>query len=329
MTDTLLLSRRDVAELLPIRDCIEAVEGAFRAAAEDSIPSAVLGLHAPNGGFHIKAAGLRRGRFYVAAKINANFPDNPARGLPTIQGLVAVCDAEDGQLLAAMDSMEVTALRTAAATGVAARLLARAEASTVALCGCGAQGGHQVRALAAVRPVTSVRVHDRDDARAAAFATRLSDETHIPVSVAQDWPAAARGADMIVTCTTSTSPILRQGGVRPGAFIAAVGADSPAKQEIEPALLATSRVFVDSLEQAAAMGDLHHAIAAGLMTAGDVQAELSAVVSGRERGRGSETEIIVFDSTGVALEDVAAAALVYERAVAAGRGQRFDFASEG
>ena len=326
MTDTLLLSRQDVAELLPMRDCIEGVEEAFRAGAEASIPSAVLSLHAPGGGFHVKAAGWRRGRLYVAAKLNANFPGNPARDLPTIQGLVALCDGEDGRLLAVMDSIEVTALRTAAATGVAARLLARKDANTVALSGCGVQGAYQIRALAVVRPLSWVRVHDQNPARAVALAARLSAEMDVPASPAEDWPAAARAADMVVTCTTSTSPILRTADVRPGAFVAAVGADNPAKQEIEPALMASSRVFVDSLEQAAAMGDLHHAIASGVMTTSDVQAELADVVSGRKRGRGSATEITVFDSTGVALEDVAAAALVYERAVAAGRGKRFDFA---
>jgi alanine dehydrogenase len=322
VTDTLLLARPDVYELLPMEDCIEAVEAAFRAGAEASVPSAVMTLHAPRGGFHVKAAGLRRGRLYVAAKINANFPDNPRRGLPTIQGLLALFDGEDGRLLAVMDSIEVTALRTGAATGVAARVLARRDAAKVALCGCGVQGAYQVRALAAVRPVSSVLVHDRDPGRATAFVARLSSELGVPVSVAEDWPAAARSADMVVTCTTATSPILHTGDVQPGTFVAAVGADSPSKQEIEPALLAASRLFVDSLEQAAAMGDLHHAIVAGVMGAGDCEGELGEVVSGRKPGRRSETEITIFDSTGVALEDVAAAALVYERARAAGRGQR-------
>ena len=329
MTDTLLLARQDVAELLPMGDCIEAVEAAFRAGKEASIPSAVLSLHAPRGGFHVKAAGLRRDRLYVAAKINANFPDNPRVGLPTIQGLVALCDGDDGQLLAVMDSIEVTALRTAAATGVAARVLARPDATTIALCGCGMQGAYQIRALAAVRQLSSVHVHDRDHGRAVLFAARLSTELGVPISVAADWPAAARSADMVVTCTTSTSPILRAGDVRPGTFVAAVGADNPGKQEIEPALLAASRVFVDSLEQAAAMGDLHHAIEAGVMSAREVQAELWEVVSGGKPGRRSAEEITIFDSTGVAIEDVAAAAIVYERALAAGRGRPFDLGSGG
>lgn len=324
MTATLLLARRDVAQLLPMLDCIEAVESAFRAQANASVPSTVMGLHAPAGGFHIKAAGLRLSRLYIAVKINANFPGNPQKGLPTIQGLLALYDGDDGRPLAVMDSIEVTALRTAAATAVAARVLARRDAETLALCGCGMQGAYQVRALVLVRPITSVWVHDRDRERAAPFAAKLSAEIGVPVSLEETWREAARSADIVVTCTTSKSPIVGTDDVRAGTFLAAVGADNPEKHEVGPALLVRSRVFVDSLDQAATIGDLHHAIDAGVMTKGDVQAELWEVVAGRKSGRSSDDEITIFDSTGVAIEDVAAAALVYERALATGRGLRFD-----
>jgi alanine dehydrogenase len=323
-TDTLVLARKDVKELLPLADCIEAVEAAFRAQADNAMPSAVLGLHAPAGGFHIKAAGLRLSRLYVAAKINANFPGNPRKGLPTIQGLVALYDGDDGRPLAVMDSIEVTALRTAAATAVAARVLARRDARTVALCGCGMQGAYQVRALALVRPITAVWVHDRDHERAVPFAVKLSAEIGVPVSAAERWREIARSADIVVTCTTSKSPIVGTDDVCAGTFLAAVGADNPEKHEVDPALLARSRVFVDSVDQAATIGDLHHAIDRGVMGRQDVQAELWEVVAGRKTGRRSEDEITVFDSTGVAVEDVAAAALVYERAQAACRGLRID-----
>ncbi len=325
MTDTLMLSRTDVRELLPMRDCIEALEAAFRAPQDLEVPSAVLGLHAPAGGFHVKAAGLRLGRLYVAAKINANFPGNPERhGLPTIQGIVALYDGDDGRPLAVTDSIEVTALRTAAATAVAARVLARRDAKTVALCGCGMQGAYQIRALALVRPISSVWVHDRDRNRAVSLAAKLSAEIGVPVSVADQWQQTARSADIVVTCTTSKSPIVGTDDVRAGTFLAAVGADNPEKQEVDPALLAGSRVFVDSADQAATIGDLHHAIAKGFMGRQDVQAELWEIVAGRKSGRGSDDEITIFDSTGVAIEDVAAAAVVYERALATGRGLRFD-----
>src|SRR3954452_14683323 len=187
MTDTLLLARKDVTELLPLADCIAAVEAAFRAQADAEVPAAVLGLHAPAGGLHVKAAGLRLRRLYVAAKINANYPGNPAKGLPTIQGLVALFDGDDGRPLAVMDSIEITALRTAAATAVAAKVLARRDARSVALSGCGMQGAYQLRALALVRPISAVSVYDRDRDRAVSFAARLSAEIGVPVSIAEQW----------------------------------------------------------------------------------------------------------------------------------------------
>jgi ornithine cyclodeaminase/alanine dehydrogenase-like protein (mu-crystallin family) len=316
---TLLLTRTDVAGLLPMADCIAAVEAAFRAQADAVVPPSVLGLHLPGGGLHIKAAGLAGARPYVAVKINANFPANPRNGLPTIQGLIALFDGGDGRVLALMDSIEVTALRTGAATAAAARVLSRRDAGDVALAGCGMQAGYQLAALAQVRMLRSVVVHDRDRDGAARFAARAGAALGVPVSVADRWPEAARSADIVVTCTTSHAPILGPEDVGPGAFVAAVGADNPEKHEIAPGLLARGRVFTDSTAQAAAIGDLHHAIVAGVQTTHDVEAELWEVLAGRKRGRASDDEITIFDSTGVAVEDVAAAALVYERAAAAGR----------
>jgi alanine dehydrogenase len=324
VTETLLLTRREVAELLPLADCIQALQEAFQAqAAGQALPSVVLGLPATAGGLHVKAAGLGRDRLYLAVKINANFPANPERHrLPTIQGLLTLHDGEDGRPLAVMDSMEITALRTAAATAVAARHLARDEASLVAICGCGTQAAYQVRALAAVRPVRRVLCHDREAGRAQRLAELLSEEPGLTALAVGDARTALRSAEIIVTCTPAQSAFVGPEDVSPGAFVAAVGADHPEKQEIAPELMARARLVVDSLDQAAAMGDLHHALEAGALGREDVHAELWEVASGRKPGRASAEEITLFDSTGIALEDVAAAAWVYERALASGRGQR-------
>ena len=142
----------------------------------------------------------------------------------------------------------------------------------------------------------------------------------VPVRVAGSASAAARGADLIATCTPARAAYLRASDVRPGAFIAAVGADSQGKQELEPALVAKARVIADSAIQVATMGDTQHAIAGGWMRAEDIAAELGELLAGRARGRTDEDQIVVFDSTGTALQDVAAAVAVYERALAAGAG---------
>ncbi len=319
MSATLLLTRSDVADLLDLDTCIAAVEEAFRLHGEGGATTGVLGIHVEGGGFHIKAGMLRLSRPYFAAKTNANFPNNPAQGLPTIQGVIVLADAEVGTPLALLDSMEITTLRTGAASAVAAKYLARADARTVGLIGCGNQGWVQLRALCRVRAPTAARVYDRDRRCAEELARVLGPELGLTIEVAEGPAAAARTSDIVVTCTSSREPILQSGDVAPGSFVAAVGADNPEKQEIAPAVLAASRVVVDVLDQAATMGDLHHAIAAGVMTR-DLVTELGQIVASRAPPRQSSDEVIVFDSTGMALQDVAAAAAVYERAKAAGRG---------
>jgi ornithine cyclodeaminase/alanine dehydrogenase-like protein (mu-crystallin family) len=261
-------------------------------------------------------------------KINANFPGNPKRhGLPTIQGVIALFDASDGRVLALLDSIEITSIRTAAATAVAAKHLAREDASVVTICGCGEQGRSQLRAIMCVRPVRQVNAFDIDGDRAASYAREMAAELGVSVTAVPGLGAETRDTDIWITCTPAREWFLGRSNVRPGAFIAAVGADNDHKQEIEPELLASNVVIADVLDQCATIGDLHHALAASVMQREDVRAELADVVAGAKPGRLHDDEIIVFDSTGTALEDVAAAAVVYERALAAGAGITIDLGS--
>ena len=306
---TLLLTRRDVADLLTIDDCISAVENAFRLLGLGRVPRPdIAGVQGNGGAFHVKAA-IAGDRF--AAKINGNFFE----AKPRIKGVIVLCDSNDGRVLAVMDSIEITILRTGAATAVAAKYLAREKVRTALIIGCGLQGHVQARSLRRVRDIERIFAFDTNGGAAADFAEKMGAEA-VPAPV---W------ADIVVTCTPSRAPILHS--AQPGAFVAAVGADSEEKQEIAPALMASSKVVTDVTEQARTIGDLHHAIDAGLMRVEDVYAELSEIVAGKKRGREHEDEVIIFDSTGMALQDVAAAAIVYERAVAAGRGTPFEFAA--
>ena len=325
---TLLLRRHEIAALLSLDECIAAVEQAFKLHAEGkTLPPGVLGISSRNGRFHIKAAGLELTRTYFAAKANANFPHNSKRwGLPTIQGVIVLCDGENGFPLALMDSIEITILRTGAATAVAAKHLARLHSTVATVCGCGNQGRIQLRALVKLRPLKRVYAFDRDDHQAASFAKDLSTELQLEVEPTRDLAAAIGQSDICVTCTPSTEYYLKREDVIPGTFVAAVGADSPEKQELDPALVASSKLVVDLLDQCATIGELHHALEKGLLTRADVHAELAEVIAGTKPGRTSEDEIIVFDSTGTALQDVAAAAAVYEKAVSAGTGLTLNFA---
>ena len=318
---TLVLARREISELMAPADWLAAVETGFRAAAAGRAhappPMHIAGA---GGAFHAKGASLELDRLYVALKLNGNFPANPeTRDLPTIQGAILLCDGADGSLLAILDSIEVTLRRTAAATALAAQYLARPEAATILVCGCGAQGAAQLAALRDVLPLRRGFAWDRDPARAAALARSVEG-----IEAVTDFAAAARESDIIVTCTTAREPFLEPDLVRPGAFVAAVGADSPDKSEIAPALMAKARVVADVLDQCVEMGDLRHALAAGAMGREDVHAELAELVAGVKPGRTEDAQVTLFESTGSALQDVAAAARIYERATAAGVVLRVD-----
>ncbi|MGH7573256.1 MAG: ornithine cyclodeaminase family protein [Gemmatimonadota bacterium] len=327
---TLLLGARQVAALVELPDAIAAVESAFRAhGLGQTPPPAILGYPVSGGGFHVKAAGLSSPTPRFTVKLNSNFPENGRRfGLPTIQGTITLFDGASGFTLAILDSIEITILRTAAATAVAAKWLAREDAETITICGCGAQARAQLAAVAAVRPICRAFLHDIDHRRAERLAeeVRASGREALP---ARNLLAAVGKSEVVITCTPSTEPYLRIGDVAPGTFVAAVGADSEEKQELDARLLSSATVVVDMLDQCAAIGELHHALAAGLMRRDDVRAELGQVVAGLRPGRTSGDEIVVFDSTGTALQDAAAAGLAYERALARGAGRWFEFAGPG
>lgn len=328
-TGTLLLSRSDVERLLTPDECIAAVEDAFRQHALGQTPApGILGLHAPDGSFHIKAALLTLDQPYFAAKTNANFPHNGARyGLPTIQGVLVLCEAVKGLPLAVIDSMAITALRTAAATAVAAKYLARRECRTALICGCGGQGPAQLRALLRVRSPERVYAYDQDAGKAISYAAALGEETGLPITAVSDLPHAVAASDIVITCTTARRWFVARKMVRAGTFVAGVGADNENKQELDPLLLAASTLVTDLTEQCAAIGDLHHALDAGAMDRSGVHAELGQIIAGLKPARTSEEEIIVFDSSGTALQDVAAAAAVYRRALEDGEGTRFSFSA--
>jgi alanine dehydrogenase len=326
---TLLLSRSDVERLLAMAECIALVEDAFRQHAMGNAPEpGILGFHARDGSFHIKAALLTLGETYFAAKTNANFPHNNARhGLPTIQGIVVLCEAVTGVPLAVMDSIAITALRTAAATAVAAKYLARERSEAALFCGCGGQAPAQLRALLQVRNPLRIYAYDQDAEKAHAFAAHFGSETARIIEPVADLRKAIAASDIVVTCTTSQRYFVARDMVRPGTFVAAVGADNENKQEIDPALLANSKVVTDITEQCCAIGDLHHALVAGAMSRAGVHAELGEIVAGLKPARTNAEEIIVFDSTGTALQDVAAAVAVYGRALKHGDGSPFSFSS--
>jgi len=316
-SDIIVLSRADLAALMRFGDYVEAVAEAFRQHAQgDAVLPDPMHIPGDGGGFHVKAASLGG---YVAVKTNSNFPQNPRRGLPTIQGAVLLFDA-GGVPLALIDSIEITIKRTGAATAVAARYLARPESRTATICGCGAQARVQLDALRHGLDIRRVFAFDSDPQAAERFAAEVTAQG-LEAEIAASLRAATRESDIVVTCTTAQQPYLDVADVRSGTFIAAIGADNPEKSEIAPALMAKARVVTDVTALCAVMGDLHHAVKAGAMRQADVYAELGALVAGRP-GRNSPEQITLFGGCCVGIQDVAAAGRAYELACERGSGTR-------
>lgn len=318
----LLLSRSDISSLLTFPDYVSAVEEAFRLHAEGhSLEPALSHVPAPAGEFHIKAGGLRSSPPYFALKVNGGFFQNRARfGLPNIQGLIVLSRADNGVPLAVMDSIEITMQRTGAATALAAKYLARPDSRVCTICGCGAQARVQLRALQSVLSLEHTFAWSPRQERAQSFAAEMTRELGIPITPASDLAAALERSDVCVTCTPAKAPFVRRENIPDGMFIAAVGADSPDKQELDPELVASAKLVTDLRAQAVHVGETHHAVALGLLDPRQIHAELGEIIAGKRTGRTRAEEVIVFDSTGTALQDVAAAAAVYERARAARAG---------
>ena len=319
----LVLSRADIVRLMDYADYVDAVEAAFRAAVEGrAVAPPASALHVPSGSFHAKGAALLGDDAKVAIKLNGNFPGNPAaNGLPTVQGIIYLADGINGRPLAVMDSIEVTINRTGAATTLAARHLARRDSRVATVCGAGVQGRIQLAAIAAAVKLDRVHVWDINGQAAERLAQEMSAALKLDVRPAPDL-SVVRESDIVVTCTSARRAFLTPELVQPGTFISAVGADNSDKHEIDPRLYAASLSVVDSLEQAAEIGDLHHALEAGAVTRAHVHADLGEILAGTKPGRTDAQAITLFDSTGMGLQDVAAAVAIYRRALEAGAGTR-------
>lgn len=318
----LLLSRAEVARLMDFTDYVDAVEAGFLAAATGkALAPPAAAFHVPDGSYHAKAAALLAGDPPVMAiKLNGNYPGNPAtNGLPTVQGVIYLADATNGRPLALMDSIKITINRTGAATTIAARHLARRDSRVATICGAGVQGRIQARAIAAAVKLDTIHIWDIRADAAEKLARDLGGELAVSVQPSADL-AVTRQSDIVVTATSSKTAFLTPELVRPGTFIAAVGADNADKSEIAPALYARSQAVVDSLEQCVEIGDLHHALKAKAVTTAQVHATLAELVAGRKPGRSDDEAITLFDSSGLGLQDVASAAAIYRRALQRGVG---------
>ena len=328
--EVLILHEPEIRALLDPRSCIAAMEQAFAAYSTgraqlpavihlDLPESETPGTTAPQnrGEIHVKAGYLNGGPYY-AVKIVSGFPNNPQLGLPANDGLIVVFDARTGAPAAfLLDNGFITDFRTGAAGAVAARHLARAKISSVAVIGTGAQARYQIEMLALERTFGEVRIWGRDPGKARACADDLAKRPNIPAcnfAVAESVREAMDGADVVITVTASREPLVRAAWLKPGVTVIAVGSDGPDKQELDIDVLARAdKIVADSIPQCLRLGEIHHAVERGAIPKEKVYAELGEITAGLKPGRASESEIIVCDLTGVGVQDVAAASLVLER----------------
>jgi ectoine utilization protein EutC len=321
----LVLTEQEIRQTVTMPEAMEAIEEAFAALArgEARLPD-VIGLEVPevNGEIHVKGAHLQ-GAPYAVFKVATGFWENPAQGLPVGSGLMMAFDATTGFPAALLlDNGYLTDLRTGAAGGVAANYLANPVLNKVTVIGSGIQARFQLRALAVVRQLTGrVAVWSRNRQHTDAYAKEMVTELEVDVTVAPNIEAALRNTDLVITTTPSRKPLVRAEWLRHGVHINAVGSDAPDKQELDVNVLSRADIIIaDRLSQCLRLGEIHHAVEAGVIGADDVAGELGDLIIGTVPGRTDERQITVCDLTGVGVQDAAIASLVLEKARVMGLG---------
>ena len=329
MSRMVILTERDLRKLVPLDgQAVACVEDAFRALATKPVampPILRLDIPEHRGEVDVKTAYVP-GLEGFAIKISPGFFDNPKIGLPSTNGMMVLLSSRTGFVQALLlDNGYLTDVRTAAAGAVAARHLSRPDSSIAAIFGAGMQARLQLEALTLVRPIREARIWARDMAKAEAAATELAAKLDFPIRAEADPQAAVAGADIIVTTTPSETPILRADWLRSGQHVTAMGSDAEHKNEVEPTAIAKIDVYVaDSLKQTRRLGELHHAIAAGLVSEGAVFPQLGDVVAGLHQGRENPGQITLADLTGTGIQDTAIATLAFARADVSGAGTAFE-----
>ena len=319
----LVLSEHHVAELLTFPECIEAMAEALTATARGEVTNPLRSVMRPEGasGFLGLMPAYRGGdKPAFGLKEICLFPGNPARGLDTHLGGVLLHSGETGELLAVMNASAITAIRTAAVSALATRLLAREDAKVHAIIGAGVQARSHLAAISVVRDIAEVRICSRTRAKADALAGAN-------VRVVDSIEDAVRGADIISTTTSSREPVLRRSWIAPGTHINAVGSSIAAARELDSDTVAAAALFVDRRESTLnESGDYLSAVREGAIAGPEhIRAEIGEILAGRAEGRRSRDEITLFKSLGIAIEDLAAAQFLYDKARRLGRGSVVDF----
>eukprot|EP01029_Cantina_marsupialis_P002667 TRINITY_DN1253_c0_g1_i2.p4 TRINITY_DN1253_c0_g1~~TRINITY_DN1253_c0_g1_i2.p4 ORF type:complete len:332 (+),score=40.96 TRINITY_DN1253_c0_g1_i2:1236-2231(+) len=311
---TLLFNRSSFEQQMCMSDYIEAVSLIHKLHAEGKcIETNLVHADAPKGEYHIKTGGMLGNQSYYGLKANGGFFDNQRNyGLPNILGIIYLSNAENAYPLAIFESSVISKMRTAAATAVAAKYLLPKEPIQLGIVGYGNQAEAQIEALLCVADIERIIVSGRDHEKVSLFVDKIEGRFQIPVS-SGTVEYTCRNSNAIVTCTPSASYFIKQEWINKGTFIAAVGADSPGKNELDPHIFANAKVVGDIKSQIIKVGESQHSIQKGIINSDDIHGELGELITGKVEGRINDEEIIIYDSTGTAIQDIACAAYIYEK----------------
>ena len=311
---TLMFNRSSFEHLMKMTDYIDAVAQAHKLHAEGKcIETNLVHADAPNGEYHIKTGGILGENSYYGLKANGGFFTNKTKyGLPNILGLIYLSNADNAYPLAIFESSVISKMRTAAATAVAAKYLLPKGPIDLGVVGYGNQAEAQIEALLCVSPIEQIKVSGRDEVKLSLFAEKIAKRFQIPVST-HSIEYICKHSNVLVTCTPSIDFFVKKEWINKGTFIAAVGADSPGKNELDPQIFEGAKIIADIKSQIIKVGESQHSINMGLIAEENIHGELGELVSGKIEGRISKDEIIIFDSTGTAIQDISCAAYIYEK----------------
>jgi alanine dehydrogenase len=314
---TLLLDQKTIQTIVDVKGSIRAVENAFRllGRGKTQMPSKIyLHLDKFKGDFRAMPAYVEGLSGTTLKWVNVH-PGNQRKGLPTVMAMIILSDPKTGYPLCVMDGTHITALRTAAAGGVAARYLARKESKQAAIIGTGVQAKYQLLALQEVLDLEQISVYGVTFQAAQTYIKMMKKITPLHIQPAKTIKECVRDADVIVTTTPSKKPLLKQAWLKPGVHINAIGADAKGKQELEAKIVKQAKVIVDSWEQASHSGEINVPLRQGLLKRSDIYADIGQIVTRKKAGRTNGQEITMFDSTGLAIQDTALASWVYQEAL--------------
>lgn len=321
--EVLWLAQEEVKSVMDMKSDMQVVERAFRQHGLGRVqmpPKSYLYYTAYNGDLRTMPAYLEEENITGVKIVNVH-PANPARGLPTVMALIVLISPETGAPIAVMDGTYLTDIRTGAAGGIAAKYLARKDSKVIGMVGAGNQAKAQLRALCEVFEPELVRVVSRTKESSEKFIREMADITPCEILYEEKIEKVCN-CDILVTTTPTRKPIVKAHWIKKGTHINAIGADAIGKEELDPELLIRSKIIVDDMVQALHSGEVNVPLSKHYISENDIHAQLGEVITCLKPGRTSEDEITIFDSTGLAIEDVASAHLVYERAISKGLGRQ-------